>query len=402
MVGQGGSPTGFARVIHSVLQHLPDGWDLHHLATDLHQQTPPDCGWHVHVNPEPRDPLAEQALSRLLPTLRPDIVFILGEPWMGARLALVLAQRPATTKAVWYAAIDADDVLPADVLEAISGLDRIVTYTRFGAACLARSAKCQEQHTPTFQLPPIETIPHGVDTAVFTPLDTEGRPASRPDRHAARRRLLPGRDDLDDAFIVLNANRNQPKKRIDICLDGFARFARDKGPSVRLYLHMGSRQRPAGQVALVDQLGIRDRVLASTTGPRHPAVPSATLNEIYNACNVGLNTSEGEGWGLVAFEHAATGAAQIVPEHSACAELWRDAAQCVPPVAEDRRDGNRRKGKTVDADAVAEALEVLYRDPVRRRSLARAGYDHATQSTYDWRRIAERWDALFRSALQDA
>ena len=34
VVGQGASPTGYARVIHSILRHLPDGWDLHHLATD--------------------------------------------------------------------------------------------------------------------------------------------------------------------------------------------------------------------------------------------------------------------------------------------------------------------------------------------------------------------------------
>jgi D-inositol-3-phosphate glycosyltransferase len=39
---------------------------------------------------------------------------------------------------------------------------------------------------------------------------------------------------------VLNANRNQPRKRIDITLRGFALFAVDKPETVQLYLHMGS------------------------------------------------------------------------------------------------------------------------------------------------------------------
>ena len=46
------------------------------------------------------------------------------------------------------------------------------------------------------------------------------------------------------------------------------------------------------------------------------------LNRLYGACDVGVNTSCGEGWGLVSFEHALTGAAQVVPRNSVCEELW--------------------------------------------------------------------------------
>lgn len=31
----------------------------------------------------------------------------------------------------------------------------------------------------------------------------------------------------------------------------------------------------------------------------------------------------GEGWGMVSFEHVATGAVQIVPDRSACGKLWK-------------------------------------------------------------------------------
>ena len=46
-------------------------------------------------------------------------------------------------------------------------------------------------------------------------------------------------------------------------------------------------------------------------------VDDRELNLLYNACDVGITTSMGEGWGLVSFEHGAAGAAQIVPDHSA-------------------------------------------------------------------------------------
>ena len=70
------------------------------------------------------------------------------------------------------------------------------------------------------------------------------------------------------------------------------------------------------------QLGIADRLLVSTTAADHPTLDDEHLNLVYNACDVGLNTSTGEGFGLVALEHGATGAAQVLPDHSACAELY--------------------------------------------------------------------------------
>ena len=50
-------------------------------------------------------------------------------------------------------------------------------------------------------------------------------------RTDARRRLWPDEPDWHDAFIVLNANRPMPRKRIDLTIQGFAQFARDKPAS---------------------------------------------------------------------------------------------------------------------------------------------------------------------------
>lgn len=39
----------------------------------------------------------------------------------------------------------------------------------------------------------------------------------------------------------------------------------------------------------------------------------------------------GEGWGLVSFEHGASGPAVIVPDHTSCAELWRGRSPWTGP-----------------------------------------------------------------------
>lgn len=128
-----------------------------------------------------------------------------------------------------------------------------------------------------------------------------------------------------DDFVVLNANRNQPFKRIDIALEGFALFAKDKPESVMLYLHMARRTAP-GEVPLADLFNIRPRIPTTTREESHPHVDDGALNTIYNACDVGMNTSEKEGWGLIAFEHGATRSPQVVPNHGACTELGQRSA----------------------------------------------------------------------------
>ncbi|HVF98466.1 MAG TPA: glycosyltransferase, partial [Chloroflexia bacterium] len=191
--------------------------------------------------------------------------------------------------------------------------------------------------------------------------------------------------------------RAQPRKRIDLTLQGFALFAKDKPAHVRLVLHhavtFGEERADVARQA--DALGIAGRV---TVGPVEGSGTSdEDLNLLYNACDVGLNTSMGEGWGLVSFEHAATGAAQIVPRHSACAELWDGAAEVVEPVAAYVPDFGMLEMQEVAPEGVAAALERLYADRAYRRDMSVKAYRNATQPAYRWERIAAQWGQLFNA-----
>src|SRR5437764_14900399 len=92
----------------------------------------------------------------------------------------------------------------------------------------------------------------------------------------------------------------------------------------------------------------------------------------------------GEGWGLVSFEHGAAGAAQVVPDHTACAELWRGRAELIPPARSYVPEFSVLEMGEVSADGVARALEALYRDPARRQALARAAVAVAQNPAHSW------------------
>jgi D-inositol-3-phosphate glycosyltransferase len=143
---------------------------------------------------------------------------------------------------------------------------------------------------------------------------------------------------------------------------------------------------------LIGDCGLGDRVVVNPLGD--DVVDDAELNLLYNACDVGINTSMGEGWGLVSFEHGAAGAAQIVPDHTAYAELWRGRAELIPPVRRYIPEFSPLQMGEVSADGVATALESLYRDPARRRDLARVAVAAAQNPAYSWDEIARQFDEL--------
>ena len=393
-VGHSASPTGFARVLRSILGHLSEDYEMHQFGIDAAVPDSASSRWIAHANPDPSDLHGNKALQQIITAVKPDIVLILDEPWVCSRRAPVLF-RANRFRTVFYGAVDFEDSITPAIASDIARLDCFVAFTESGRRIIQSKLETFAQDS----FPRLEVIPHGVDTAVFHPLNASDSSCFSSARRQGRRLLFPMDGTLEDAFIVLNANRNQPFKRIDLTIEGFARFARDKPENVKLYLHMGSRRSPPSATPLVDRFGIRSRVLSTTQGEAHPHVPDAELNLIYNACDVGINTSEKEGWGLVSFEHAATGASQIVPNHSACAELWRASALFLEPLERDSLHTYQKAGQTVTVEGIAAALEALYAHPHLRRKLAIAAFKNATKPEYQWSNIAKKWDELFCDLL---
>lgn len=390
VLGHADRATGFGRVLHNILSRLTDSFDLHH--SDPRCSRPPAVPWRFHPNPEPLDIWGTRYLPGLVRNLRPDLVFLLYAPWILPHLLPQLDGCGA--KIVGYCPVDSRGI-GHGYFGALAPLSAIVVYNAFGRSVMEAEMAAYQAKRPDFVGWPVHVIPHGIDTDLFRP-HPEGDPADgwQARRRAARRELGWGEREAAGDFVVLNANRNEARKRIDLTIDGFARFARGKPPSVKLHLHMQRVEYGEDLASLVSKLGIRDRVSFTIKNGAKPALSDVVLNRLYNACDVGVNTASAEGWGLVNFEHAATGAAQVLPRHSAFACLWEGAACLVEPKLV-RQVLPHLEECIVDPDDIAAAFERLYGDRDERVRMARAAYENATSPAYRWTHIAAQWKALF-------
>lgn len=387
--------TGLTRVMHSIMGRLADRYEIHYLGIGYSGEIIRDRGLTIYpTNPRGGDVFAAYQAARLIEEINPELVFILHDIWCFDHYLQVLGAYRNRLKIACYIPLDGNIVDARDAA-ALEQADRVIVYTEF-ARKQFEDAFSRLRASGGGSFPAVAVIPHGVDLRRFHPfpelLQASFDGAARA---GAKRKVFAGLADPENAFIVLNASRFDKRKRIDLTVEGFARFAAGKPANVRLCLHhaiMGDDE--TDQIkSLIARFGIRDRVdLNPLAGG---VVDDHDLNLLYNACDAGINTSMGEGWGLVSVEHGAAGAAQIVPDHSACAELWRGRAEMMPPVRRYVPEFSSLELAEVSTEAVAQALENLYRDPKYRQRLAQAAFEAAQRAEYSWDAIAERFDGLF-------
>lgn len=398
LAGDAVAPTGFSRVLRSIFEPLKDDYEIHHLAVNYFGD-PHDYPWSLYPARNRGHVFGVNRLAPMIAEHRPQLVFLLNDLWILADSMRALEEVADLPPIVLYCPVETVEPEP---LRHMSRAQRFVVYTETARRQVELAVAEIRRRDPGFFFPPVEVIPHGVDTGTFHPLHTNLETGWTPEGRAEVRRRAYRSDDFRDAFLVLNANRNQPRKRIDLTLEGFARFAQGKPDNVRLHLHMGLEDLGWHLPALAERHGVAERLILSTRSRSMPGIREDELNLIYNACDVGLNTATSEGWGLVSFEHAATGAAQIVPDHSVLGELWRGRAEMMAPCLTLVDPTTQGEESYVDPEAVAAALERLYADRGHLDSLSRAAHAHATRGAYRWPAISARWHHLLNACLAES
>ncbi|HEV2804580.1 MAG TPA: glycosyltransferase family 4 protein [Chthoniobacterales bacterium] len=390
IIGDAVAPSGFARVIRSIFEPLQNDYELHQLATRF-DGGPHDYPWPLYPASKGASGYGFDQLARLVDELRPAIIFLLYDIVYQVQYLEHLRKAKWRPQIVFYSPVESGPIAP-EIMQRMGGVSRYVVFTKYGREEIETSLRIVRESDPAFRFPELEVIPHGVATDKFFPL---------PDKMEARRRMRLDGAEHRDAFIVLNANRNMPRKRIDLTMQGFALFAKDKPASVKLYLHMATEDTGWNVLILAKRYGIFDRLIMTQADNSRPAFSDEQLNFLYNACDVGITTTTGEGWGMPSFEHAATRAAQIVPRHTSLADLWNDAAEFIDSAMTLTYPGNLTHAHIVTPEGVAEALQHLYDDPSRRAALADAAYRNATRLEFNWNSIAGRWRHLFDEMLAD-
>jgi glycosyltransferase involved in cell wall biosynthesis len=390
IIGDAVAPTGFARVIRSIFEPLQNDYELHQLAT-RYDGGPHNYPWKLYATSQGRNRYGYDQIVPLIEQIQPAIVFLLYDiPFQVPYLDQIRKAAPQP-KIVFYSPVESGPIAP-EIMQRLHGVSRYVLFTEYGRREIAEALTPVRAQDPAFQFPDLEVIPHGVATDKFFPLAGDSIPSRRLE---ARRQMKLDDAEHRDAFIVLNANRNMPRKRIDLTMQGFAEFAKDKPANVKLYLHMATEDTGWNVLILAKRYGIFDRLIMTQADNSRPTFSDEQLNFLYNACDVGITTVTGEAWGMVSFEHAATRAAQIVPHHTSLADLWQGATEFIEPVMKLTYPGNLTHAHIVTPEGVAAALQRLYEDRKHREALAEAAYRIATQPELNWNTIAAQWRRLF-------
>jgi D-inositol-3-phosphate glycosyltransferase len=375
------TPTGFARVSHSILENLRHEFDVVGLGVNYRGDP--------HPYPYPIYPaglggrvFGEDRLVQILNSTKFDILYILNDAWV---ISVYLAAIKANVtmplpRIVAYFPVDSANHDPEWYVN-FHMIDRAVTYTEYGKS-VVNNPWC----APNLKL---DIIPHGINQEVFYKKFTNRRDAKK---------LLVNNPRGLDSFIFLSANRNQPRKRLDITLNAFKLFAEGKN-DVLLHMHCGVRDAHIDVAKLSQRLGIDNKLILTnlTSGVQH--IPDDKLNDMYNAADVGLNSSMGEGWGLTSIEHAITGAPQIVPDHSACKEVFSDCGLLVPVVTDFTFDNSMTVGKLITPEGMAGKMNQIYTDRDLYRELSDKTLEKFSDPKYSWKTISRTWSDLFKEVL---
>ena len=376
--------TGFARVTENVLSRLQEQYEIVVLSHNWWgDPTPLQSKYKMYPssNRFQTAPFGEDRIREVVEKEKPDIVFTINDMWIineqYKRIKDLHDQK--LFKFVGYAPMDSYGWTGC-LDDTANDWDGVISYTEFGAHEFIRGGIRK----------PITIIPHGITANQFYPMD----------KAEARKRLSL----KDDIFIVFNGNRNQFRKRIDITVEGFAKFAKNK-PDTQLYLHMGLKDQGWDVMPLFARAMQREGIdpngriilTAQTQGP--PNVEVEFLNTIYNAVDVGVNTCKGEGWGLVSHEHAACRVAQVVPNHTSCKEIFEGYGRLIRCDHVDVDTNFSREMPCPSSDHLAAILTELYEDREKLAATAELCYLRATEERFGWDTIAHQFGEVFQEVL---
>lgn len=383
------TPIGFSRVAHSIIKHLKEEFEVVGVGVNYHGDPHsfdfpifPANNTGIHI-------YGENRVCDLLNSQTFDILFILNDAWVINRYLQSIKKNvdvKKIPKIVTYFPVDSAQH-DKDWYENFDIVSQPVTYTEFAKWVI-------KDTNPALN---VKIIAHGVDTELFF----KKHPTRLEAKNEFFKPYLDKIGDLTNSFIVLNANRNQPRKKLDITMQGFAKFAINKPKDVKIYMHCGIVDASVNIDKLSTRYGIPERLIVSSAKKGVQVVPDWRLNEIYNATDVGINTSMGEGWGLTNVEHAVTGAVQLVPDHSSCRELFEGCGLFLKTKVNFMFDNSMTVGRLTDADEVAEKLEYLYNNREDMERLALLGYKKFTGPKYSWKHIASQWSDLFNEVIDD-
>jgi glycosyltransferase involved in cell wall biosynthesis len=241
-------------------------------------------------------------------------------------------------------------------------------------------------------------IPHGVSLKTYRPLVSD-------------KEEMKARYNMKGRFVFGLVNRNVPRKLFPFVFRAIRDLKRKGINNITLFT-IADPADIAGE-NLFDLAKRFDLKISWDLSPAdvmlHPqnlnfliSIDESELAKVYNAMNVLVSTSIGEGFGLPTLEGAACGTPSIACDHSANTELISGHGWLYSPVK--TSDGNTfyipNMGHKFtaydfpipDYNELLKAMEDAYNNTEKLKDYSRKCIDFAR--AYDWYRILPKWDAV--------
>lgn len=405
LLADAGSTTGFARVSHAIGDRLVRdyGHEIHCLAVNYDGDAGRfDTAMRLYLPTKHRsnDLFGLSRFVEMLGEVMPDIVMIINDPYVVLRHlfrnkfdeGLHLAR---TRPIIAYMPVDGINQPPAwrqipDIVRQVKlepgmtgGRIYPVAMTKFGADFLGTD----------------DMIYHGVDHDRFRPLAEGPLLLSTGETLTTKAEMRSIIGIPEDAFLVLRVDRNSHRKN-------FGDTWRALVPVMKRHkdIHVWFQCQGEGDQLELPQLVSRDPETAARfhwPGQFNTKVGWAEqdLIGLYNAADLFVSTSMGEGFGLTLAEAAACGLPIIAQKVSAIPEVVGPGGFLLKPERVHAMDSGQDQWLP-DVKAFTTAIERLYSSASLRESLGAAGRQHVV-STFSWEDAAAQFDALITRVAQE-
>ena len=229
-----------------------------------------------------------KSLAMFVETMKPDVVLIYNELYVSSQYIRIINNTSVSPSIVVYL----DQIYLPQNQNNVSffnnNVDHVITFSEHWA----QNIRSNNMHDP------ISVVRHAIEP-----------PPGISTKEARLVLSLP-----QDVFIFLNLNRNQIRKRLDLTIQGYVKFLK-ANPGANTLLIMGNVHDNTYDLESIYEYECRTHGVEPKEGLiniNQSRMTDDVVTKLYCACDVGINTAQGEGYGLCNYEHAWYGKPQIV------------------------------------------------------------------------------------------
>lgn len=249
-------------------------------------------------------------LRRMLEAEKPDFLMLFSDPRFFYYAFNIENEIRQYCPIVYYHLWDDQELFPDFNKPFYDGCDYIITASKSTYRLMRNNYEPKDK---------IYYIPHCIDESDFYPLNDEDEKLRLRVQHLGH---IYNKEQLKDMFIIFNNNRNITRKRLPDMLRIFNDFRKTHKNSLMI-LHTNPDDFEGGPL-----LYLREQLMDDPTTVMisvSQSQPESYMNMLYNICDVNINITYAEGFGLSTSEASMTGTPTIATETGGLIDQIRDA-----------------------------------------------------------------------------